>query len=585
MNTYRIDKNRSKVLAAASIASLALVSRAFAQSDVTADQVVISSAGSTALKNWIVKTPSFTDVQPDTILSIGGTTYPPATDPLGGGLSYWTNGGQSYQIAPKNNTTSNSGSSNDQTAAVQFIYHESGSVEGILEMANDQLYTNADFAVSNPSIPETSIAYVTANIDRNPEGGNAVWLNQTQIGNSGTTGGAAFNANNTIGANAGNGLTLTNFYSSGVAQNGTAGQSGTPWTPGSASNPLPAFTTPTTGLMAGAGVNTSGGQNAVQFALSDAVPEQVFQNNYGNTSNTYVTGGTTVTVTGSANSSFNSNPLDLGYGQGNPALAAASLGTAGSRATYQTPGVLIPSATAQNPRAAAGTDFGTGPWNTNVPNGGLGNLNSSLTAVTATAFVSNPGTGLSELNRTDADWLEMTGRLANGAGFNMTTRDVNSGTRDVSSLDTGVDPTYSTGKNDDGNGNLPNSVSNTVFDQEDIGPAERFSNKTAGGAQLRPTVQNNRMSIGTLSINDAGTHDTQGNANPVRVLSYADTASGYTNAVSPNYATISNGTYVIYQNEQVVTIKDMSSAAAYNASNVTVQPNGGTGPYRNDSGR
>ena len=394
-------------------------------------------------------------------------------------------------------------------------------------MANDQLYTNADFAVSNPSIPETSIRYVTANIDRNPEGGNALWLNQTQIGNSGTTGGAAFNANNSVGANAGNGLTLANFYSSGVAQSGTAGQSGTPWTPGYAGNPLPAFNTPTTGLMAGAGVNSSGGQNAVQFALSDAIPEQVFQNDYGNASNTYITGGSTVTVTGSANSSFNSNPLDLGYGQGNPALTAGSLGTAGSRATYQTPGVLIPSATAQNPRAAAGTDFGVGPWNTNVSNGGLGNLNSTLTAVTATAFVSNPGTGLSELNRTDADWLEMTGRLANGAGFNMTTRDVNSGTRDVSALDTGVDPTYATGKNDDGNGNLPNSVSNTVFDQEDIGSAERFSNKTAGGAQLRPTVQNNRMSIGTLSINDASAKDTQSNPNPVRVLSYADTASGY----------------------------------------------------------
>ena len=76
MNSFNRDKNRSKILAAAAIASVALVSSAFAQSDVTSGQVVISSAGSTALKNWIVKTPSFTDVQPDTTLSIGGTTYP-----------------------------------------------------------------------------------------------------------------------------------------------------------------------------------------------------------------------------------------------------------------------------------------------------------------------------------------------------------------------------------------------------------------------------------------------------------------------------------------------------------------------------
>ena len=82
----------------------------------------------------------------------------------------------------------------------------------------------------------------------------------------------------------------------------------------------------------------------------------------------------------------------------------------------------------------------------------------------------------------------------------MTTRDVNSGTRDVAALDTGVDPTWASGKNDAGNGNLPNGVSTSVFDQTTIGPAMRFSNKTAGGAQLRPTVQNNRMAVGTLAI-------------------------------------------------------------------------------------
>ena len=220
-----------------------------------------------------------------------------------------------------------------------------------------------------------------------------------------------------------------------------------------------------------------------------------------------------------------------------------------------------------NPRTGAA--FGVGPWNS-ATNGGLGNVNSQLVAVTATAYVANPGTGVQELNRTDADWIEMTSHFANGAGFNMTTRDVNSGTRDVSALDTGVDPSYQVGKNDNGNGNLPNAVvSSSVnsFDQASIGPAQRFSNKTSGGAQLRPTVQNNRMAIGTLSINDSAGKDTQSNDSPVRVLSYSDSnvendaTYGY---VSPNYQTIENGPYAIYQNETAVTIRNPDANYATN---------------------
>ena len=154
-------------------------------------QISISSAGSTALKNWFVaKTTTFTDIQPGTSITIDGQTYPTSSD---GGTAYWAGGGVSYQLVPKTNAVVQ-GTSTDSSAAVQFTYHESGSVEGILEMANDQLYTNSDYAPST-GIPSTSIAYVTQNIDRNPEGGNAVWLNYNQLGNSGTTAGAAtFNA-------------------------------------------------------------------------------------------------------------------------------------------------------------------------------------------------------------------------------------------------------------------------------------------------------------------------------------------------------------------------------------------------------
>ena len=476
MLSNRKKMRRMNYLALAVPAALAWTSGAFGQALGTtaegANQISISIAGSTALKNWLVaKSNTFTEIDPyDTRLassgqlSVNGVSYPLAAPNNDNGLNYWSNNGGnglSYQLAPNNNTAVHAvnGTSNTDNA-LQFTYHESGSVEGVYELANDQI---------------APISYVTENIDRNPEGGNAVWLNYNQIGASGTTVVTPFNA--TTGASpTGKNLTLGNFYGPGVGQAGTPGETSL-WVPGSASNPTATFTN-----VDGEGINVNGGQNAVQVGMSDARPIQVFENDYGNTSNTYVSGGSTITVTGSANTSFNASPLDLGYGGGNTALPAGlPLGTAGFRPNYQSPSVLNMPATAINPRTGAA--FGVGPWN-NATNGGLGNLNSQLVAVTATAFVANPGTGMLELDRTDADWLQTTSHLANGATFNMTTRDVNSGTRDVSSLNTGVDPSYSVGKDDNGNGNLPNAVvPNTVnsYDQVSIGPALRFSNKTAGG--------------------------------------------------------------------------------------------------------
>jgi hypothetical protein len=215
-----------------------------------------------------------------------------------------------------------------------------------------------------------------------------------------------------------------------------------------------------------------------------------------------------------------------------------------------------------------------GAWN-DATDGGLGNLNSQLAAITATLFVANPGTGLTQVNRTDADFLQIASRFQNGAGFNMTTRDVNSGTRDVAALNTGVDPSYASGKNDDGNGNYTNGVNNAVFDQRSIGPALRFSNKTAGGAQLRPTVQDNRMAVGTLSINDANSvaYNTGAVDSPIRALSYMDGTTANPNPngyVQAGYASISNGQYVLYQNEQFVTIRNPD--ANYATNTVTTTP-------------
>jgi hypothetical protein len=486
------------IIAMAALAAAVKISPALAAS--AGPEVTISTSGSTALKNWFVKkTTTFTDLQPGTSINIGGTTYPTA------GTSEWEqNGGPaySYQLAPKSYSAGalNEGSTTDSAQAIQFEYHESGSVEGILEMANDQI---------------APVTYVTQNVDRDPTSANNVWINYNNFTTPSTT----------I-----SGYTLGNFYNgSGFVLGGNA---------------QPLFNL--------SGTNLNGGQNAVQLAVSDAIPLQVFAAN-----NTTNASSTPWTLT----------PQNAGYGQGNlalstPAGATGLLGTANIRAMYQSTASLNMSSTAINPRT--GTAFGVGPWNS----AGLGNLNTQTVAVTATLFVANPGTGLTQVDRTDAQWLETTGRLQNGASFEMTTRDVNSGTRNVAALETGIDPTWAVGVNDDGNGNAANGGTN----QTTIGSALRFSNKTAGGNELRPTVESARMSVGTLAITDAAGYTLSTNANPIRALAYSDSTDGSAPYVTANYGTISTGQYTIFQNEQFVTIKAPDSS--YNNSNSTITANG-----------
>ena len=160
---------------------------------------------------------------------------------------------------------------------------------------------------------------------------------------------------------------------------------------------------------------------------------------------------------------------------------------------------------------------------------------------------------------------------------------MNSGTRDVAALETGIDPTWAAGVNDDGNGNLANGQTAQVT----IGSALRFSNKTAGGNQLRPTVQSNRFAIGTLSINDAS-GNTQGvstTANEIRSLSYSDSTDGSAPYVPANYYTIAGVTdptnnptgqqYTIFQNEQFVTVK--APDANYSSGTPNIQGDDSTG--------
>jgi hypothetical protein len=563
----RVHLQHRKVLVAAAAAVLAQVG----VSSWAGAQETISTAGSTALRNWfVVNTTTFTEVQPNTQITLNGTGLGQSVFPLNG--TDWAangNGGSTlvYQLAPSSvvSPSIQESPSNyvDQADALQFEYHESGSVEGILELANDQI---------------APVAYVTNNVDRNPNSGNAVWSNYNEIGGISAGGHTVvpFNENPANGAigtgNTGNAFsTLNDFYPNGAVFNSSIGASAI------VSQPVPQFNF--------SGGNLSvGGQAAVQLAISDAIPKQVFTNTTGT----------------AASEPWFSTPANAGYGLGNTTLTAPanatilSLGQPQYRQVYQSTTSLNMPANAINPRSGNGsagsqTTFGTGPWNT----AGLGNLNNQYVASTATLFVANPGTGLTQVDRTDAQWLETTGRLANGAAFNMTTRDVNSGTRNVSALETGIDPTWAAGVNDDGDGN--STTGGTL--QAEIGPGLKFSNKTAGGNELRPTVQINRFSVGTLSINDANGVANTTSANPIRALAYSDSTDGSAPYVNANYFTIagvntSSGVYAgssystvnpsglqytIFQNEQVVTLK-APNAATYNLSSNTTtlqgDPNG-----------
>jgi hypothetical protein len=269
------------------------------------------------------------------------------------------------------------------------------------------------------------------------------------------------------------------------------------------------------------------GQSPVQMAISDVKPIQGFSQ--------------------AGTPSFTATPGSAGYGLGNPLAPAGNdssgLGVTGARDAL-----------------VAATDL-----NVNGRTGGISNLTSNTVAITATTFAANPGTGLTNVSQNDAQFLQLAGRFANGATFQMTTRDVNSGTRSSAANNSGIDPSWAVGVNDGGDALVSTSpaaadnqdviASNTVtaLDGTSIPNATiRFSGKTAGGL-VRTTIANSRLAIGTLSLPDALSSSFSRTAGtnplvntPINVLNY--------NGVTPNATTITNGTYAIWQQEQYVTV-------------------------------
>jgi hypothetical protein len=423
-------RHTHRALALSLAAAAALVATGIAGAGQTGDLVTVSLSGSTAMRNFTTSA-GFSYLTPGTSITLNsgpGATSVTFTAP--------NTGTTQFQLAP-----SPFPATGNDVNALRVEWHEQGSVEGILELASDQVGTIA-------GLP-----------DRSPSSGNPVWVNRNRF----TAPGSA------------NGFTIGSF----------------------------------------GGPN---GQNAVQMAISDVNARQGFSK----------------TGTGT----FLAIPTTAGYGKGNGLLNAtttAGTGEVGARQQLQPETVL-------NMNAGS---FGVGPWN----NAGADNTDNKQVAVTASLFVANPGTGLTRINRSDGQWLMTTGRLANGADFNVSERDVNSGTRNTHAVNIGLDPSWAVGENDGGD--------NSSGAQSNVGPAIKFSGKTAGGA-VRTTVQNARMAIGPLGMSDAigSVKGPTASVTPLRALMYADNATDSgANFVRATTASITDGTYVIWQNETYVTIK------------------------------
>ncbi len=242
------------------------------------------------------------------------------------------------------------------------------------------------------------------------------------------------------------------------------------------------------------GTNIAGGQNRIQYSQGEYKTENF-------------------AVAGPASPS--ALPGAAGFGRGNPTLKPAAtptgLGTGGGRQSFQPEAVANQSTDKIDPQTVstsntAGTAYAAGPWNT----AGANNIDSKQFAVTAVTYSANPGTGLHEIQGEDAKWLQATGRLANGANFNVVSRANDAGQRTVPAVSVGLDPSWAVGENDDGN------TSGTAAQnaQKSVGSGIRFSGKTSG-TDARAAIAQSRLAVGALSIAEARAASS---AAPIRVL-------------------------------------------------------------------
>jgi hypothetical protein len=410
--------------------------------------VTISFAGQTALKNFFIS-PAPTELQPGTsIILHDGTNGAPIT------YTATNDGNTTLQLASKSFVTPDKNPGTPFSPSTSDVQVASAlRVEWKEEGSIDGFYELLNDQVGYVPVSSGGTGPIDNEALLDPSVSNPTIVNQTTFNGASNTSSTGFVLNSTTY----NGVTALNqTYNPAIYNQAT-------------------------------GTNIQGGQNRVQFAIGE-----------------YPTEALAVSGTASPFASVGS----AGYGQGNPALQSASLltalGTAGARQQFQPSTAANESTNKIDP--VTGSAYAAGPWNT----AGANNITSTPFAVTAVTYSANPATGLQRIDNGDAQWLQTTGRLQNGALFNVVARTVDTGQRVVFALATGVDPSWAVGSNDDGN----STTTANANAQHSIGPSLRFDGKTSG-SEAETTISVSRMAVGALSVPEANAAQSYA---PVRAL-------------------------------------------------------------------
>lgn len=247
-------------------------------------------------------------------------------------------------------------------------------------------------------------------------------------------------------------------------------------------------------------------------------------------------------------------PGQAGFGTGNPVLLPNAnpigLGIVGGRQAFQPEAAANLSTDKIDPQSTSSATYAPGPWNT----AGADNIDSKQFAVTAVTYSANPGTGLHEVSKADARWLQAAGRFSNGANFNVVSRANDAGQRTVPAVAAGLDPSWAVGENDGGN------TSGTAAQnaQKTVGPDIRFSGKTSG-TDSRNAISQSRLGVGALSISEA--RGAASNA-PVRVLDVDFTSAAFSTN-SADYTRV-NFDNIVNFNYQGVLVSHINTVKAPN---------------------
>jgi hypothetical protein len=513
----RIMKKRSiraTLLATAAAAALPLPLRAAQSYNTVASTPVLQ--GQTSGVNNPAETITF-EGQGSLSKVIGSAAFSYANPSPGGGISITLDNGPGgaavtysnpstsstayLNLASSNFTSADVETGTQQThSALRLEWHWDGTVDGSNDLINDQIGYNQSIGPVSPQMGN----------NRGISTANPIYVN-TNVFNTGT----GMLSKNGFGLNASGGLSVYNTYS--------------------AANYDPS------------GNNLLGGINRVQFSFSDAPAIDY-------------------AVAGSA--SVNAAPGSAGYGQGNPAIPPASgnalgIGVNQARESYQPTTVANMPTTNVDPGTVStgnpgGTAYAAGPWNS----ANLSNLSVVPIAANAVMMAANPGTGLSRLNKSDSQWIQTTGRLANGLMFNTVTRDADLGQRPAFALATGIDSSWAVGVNDGGD----TTTTAKANVQHAIG-SMKFSGKSSD-TEVDYAIAQSRMGIGVLALTST---ISQASTAPIRALHIdfndmtdPQLSGGGTNDsqfVGATLTNISNGTYQAVLLGYATTVKAPNATA------------------------